>query len=372
MTGVYKITNMVNGKVYIGQAKDIEKRWKAHENTHTNKNSDEYEQVLYRAMRKYGFKNFSFEILMLCEEDLLNLMEIYYIQQYNSYIHFENSNGYNMTLGGDGVKGYVYSKKEKESRSKRMKRGNNNKARKVECGEKIFDCAKDCAEYYNETYGTMLGWLTGTSRTPQKYIDLGLKYITEAKCKKVKSKNRVICDGKVFENVRAFCLEYDLVCGTVRDWLNGRKKMPKEWYDRGLRYENKQMSDYKVQDGKHSKKIVWCENIKFNSIKECEIYYGEKARTLAPFVNGKRPMPKIWYDRGLHLDGKEMKDYEVQKGQKRGTHPHAKKVYCDGIVFDCLRDCSDYYNINYDRMRAWLSGRNPMPQHFIDLGLKYL
>ena len=179
MTGVYKITNMVNGKVYIGQAKDIEKRWKAHENTHTNKNSDEYEQVLYRAMRKYGFKNFSFEILMLCEEDLLNLMEIYYIQQYNSYIHFENSNGYNMTLGGDGVKGYVYSKKEKESRSKRMKRGNNNKARKVECGEKIFDCAKDCAEYYNETYGTMLGWLTGTSRTPQKYIDLGLRYATQ-------------------------------------------------------------------------------------------------------------------------------------------------------------------------------------------------
>ena len=60
MTGIYKITNMVNGKVYIGQAKDIEKRWKEHKREFRYKRKEKI--VLYKAMKKYGFENFDFEI----------------------------------------------------------------------------------------------------------------------------------------------------------------------------------------------------------------------------------------------------------------------------------------------------------------------
>ena len=121
MCGIYKITNMVNGKAYIGQAQNIEKRWNEHIHYTKNKNSPAYTKPLYKAMRKYGVENFSFEILILCEEELLNLMEIYYIEKYNSYIHAENSNGYNLTLGGEGTRGYVFSEEHKKKISENAK-----------------------------------------------------------------------------------------------------------------------------------------------------------------------------------------------------------------------------------------------------------
>ena len=52
--GIYKITNLVNEKVYIGQAQDIEKRWREHKCSSKSNN-----QILYRAIRKYGLENFS-------------------------------------------------------------------------------------------------------------------------------------------------------------------------------------------------------------------------------------------------------------------------------------------------------------------------
>ena len=51
MTGIYKITNKITGDCYIGQSIDIEKRWKEHINSSKNKNSSEYQKILYRAFR---------------------------------------------------------------------------------------------------------------------------------------------------------------------------------------------------------------------------------------------------------------------------------------------------------------------------------
>lgn len=97
MTGVYKITNIQNKKSYIGYAKDIEERWKAHKYRAFHQ-SKEYEKTLYRAFRKYGLENFKFEVLMLCDEDSLAKKEIEFIAKYDTY-----KNGYNETTGGEGV-----------------------------------------------------------------------------------------------------------------------------------------------------------------------------------------------------------------------------------------------------------------------------
>lgn len=59
-TGIYKIQNLINGKIYIGQSKNIEKRWLRHKTTAFNKNDHSYNLPLYRAIRKYGLENFSF------------------------------------------------------------------------------------------------------------------------------------------------------------------------------------------------------------------------------------------------------------------------------------------------------------------------
>lgn len=95
MIGIYKITNMINNKCYIGCSKNIEQRWKQHKRIPKIKTS------LYNAFRKYGINNFKFEIVELCLESELSEKEKYWINYYNSY-----NNGYNETLGGEGVHGY--------------------------------------------------------------------------------------------------------------------------------------------------------------------------------------------------------------------------------------------------------------------------
>lgn len=96
MIGIYKITNKINNKCYIGQSVDINKRWNAH--IHSFNNIDVYNYPLYRAFRKYGIENFSFEIIETCPRDKLNEREKYWIQYYDSCY-----NGYNQTLGGDNA-----------------------------------------------------------------------------------------------------------------------------------------------------------------------------------------------------------------------------------------------------------------------------
>lgn len=102
--GIYKITNLVNGKCYIGQSKNIEARWKGHKREYLK-----HDYPIYLAMRKYGVDNFKFEVIIECDKDDLNFYETEYIYYFRSYIHMENSNGYNCTLGGAGLVGYVPS-----------------------------------------------------------------------------------------------------------------------------------------------------------------------------------------------------------------------------------------------------------------------
>lgn len=95
--GIYKIENLKNGMVYIGQSVNIERRWIAHRCA-ANKNKDNYS--LHSDIRLYGLENFSFEIIELCEKEMLNEREIWWINQYNSY-----KDGYNNTSGGSNVSG---------------------------------------------------------------------------------------------------------------------------------------------------------------------------------------------------------------------------------------------------------------------------
>ena len=80
-----------------------------------------------RAIRKYGWENFEYEVLFTIDNDdkkrvkeKLDFMERYYIKKFDSY-----NNGYNMTLGGEGASGNNYHTKEfKQRLSERMKTNN--------------------------------------------------------------------------------------------------------------------------------------------------------------------------------------------------------------------------------------------------------
>lgn len=97
MVGIYKITNKINNKIYIGQSINISERWRAHRSRPFQVNASQYDSPLYRAIRKYGLGNFTFEVIEECNEEELNLKEQFYIQKYKSY---ETNHGYNLTMGG--------------------------------------------------------------------------------------------------------------------------------------------------------------------------------------------------------------------------------------------------------------------------------
>lgn len=106
---VYKVTNVINKKCYIGWCVDFSER----KSRHLKAAKDGVDTHFYAAIRKYGQENFTWEILFTglssyaeCKE-----LERKMIQQYNAY-----HNGYNSTLGGDG--GNTYSKLSEERKTR--------------------------------------------------------------------------------------------------------------------------------------------------------------------------------------------------------------------------------------------------------------
>lgn len=99
MGHIYCYTNLINNKKYIGQSiNPPEERFKNHKSNYKNPKNSEYNSEIHRAMRKYGYENFKYEVLANCIEDinLLNILEIYYI----SYFDCQTPKGYNIEPGG--------------------------------------------------------------------------------------------------------------------------------------------------------------------------------------------------------------------------------------------------------------------------------
>ena len=91
---IYIIKNTINNKVYIGQTRvSVEQRWKEH-----LRHAQYGEQVINRAMKKYGIDKFYIETLEVCSVDILDYREMYYIDLYDST---NKSKGYNVSIGGN-------------------------------------------------------------------------------------------------------------------------------------------------------------------------------------------------------------------------------------------------------------------------------
>ena len=91
MIGIYKITKKENGKSYIGQSNNIERRFQEH-----CYKGEKARIPLDIAIKKYGKEAFSFEVLEECPQEKLNEREAYWIKYYNTV-----ETGYNCSEGGD-------------------------------------------------------------------------------------------------------------------------------------------------------------------------------------------------------------------------------------------------------------------------------
>lgn len=90
MIGIYKITNLVNGKTYIGQSNNIERRFKEHQ-----QKGESSRIPVDIAIKKYGKDMFSYDIVEECKLEELNEKETYWIKKYHT-----KEDGYNCNDGG--------------------------------------------------------------------------------------------------------------------------------------------------------------------------------------------------------------------------------------------------------------------------------
>ena len=129
---IYKIENLINHKIYIGQTTKERPtdRFSQHRYLARHPEQETSISYLHRAMNKYGVDNFSFEIIEEIEDSSLNEREQYWIREKKSL----TPNGYNMTVGGEGTLGYsrTQSKEEKMKRSKSAKKFYENNPEAIE------------------------------------------------------------------------------------------------------------------------------------------------------------------------------------------------------------------------------------------------
>lgn len=91
MIGIYKITNNINGKIYIGQSNNIQRRFSEHQTK-----GEQSRIPVDIAIQKHGKENFSFEVIEECSIEQLNEKETKWITYFNSV-----ENGYNCSIGGN-------------------------------------------------------------------------------------------------------------------------------------------------------------------------------------------------------------------------------------------------------------------------------
>lgn len=93
--GIYSILNTSNGKIYIGQSRDIEKRWSNHKSA--LRNNHHKSSHLQSAWNKYGEDAFEFNILENCSKEDLNDNEDWWVDYFDAT---NRDKGYNLESGG--------------------------------------------------------------------------------------------------------------------------------------------------------------------------------------------------------------------------------------------------------------------------------
>ena len=208
---IYKWTNKINNKCYIGKTCREQDRKKEH------LRDRRYTSSFHNALDKYGIENFCYQILFEIQEEdikklnqILNEKEQYYIEMYNS---FNKNYGYNLTKGGDGLSGYKLSEEtiKRMSKAKKGTKGTKwtseqrEKIRKKQYGHKpynnkevvqisddgqiirIFESALKAAEYYGK-YDNRSN-ITKACKYNRKSFGYKWKYLSEIEDNQIESKN---------------------------------------------------------------------------------------------------------------------------------------------------------------------------------------
>ena len=181
---IYVITNLINNKMYIGQAKQYKingychgylGRWKSH--LAELKMTDKGCRILNNAMKKYGVENFSVELVLSCKLNEIDWFEQFCI----SYFETLHPNGYNIRSGGKD--GYHCQNSRELMRQKKLGSNNHNfgKPRTAETKQKISFAKKGDKHHF---YGKELSYnhKLNLSKSHKKYdtsLPMYIAYVKE-------------------------------------------------------------------------------------------------------------------------------------------------------------------------------------------------
>ena len=112
---IYKVTNLINKKIYIGQTiQKLNTRILRH--ARDSKKDNNY---FHNAIHKHGIDNFKWEIICECEtKEILTIMETFMIMVHKSHV---SENGYNLTWGGEGRRCFKHSEESRKKMSETRK-----------------------------------------------------------------------------------------------------------------------------------------------------------------------------------------------------------------------------------------------------------
>lgn len=139
---IYKATNIINNKQYIGQTvNSLEYRKRDHISEAMRQNNNNH---FHNAIRKYGKKSFTWEIIHgnIDTIEELNKLEIYYIGYYNTF-----EKGYNMTFGGGGSVGRKVSEETRKKIGDTERGKNNSGATPIIIDDQYFDTRVKAASF---------------------------------------------------------------------------------------------------------------------------------------------------------------------------------------------------------------------------------
>lgn len=214
---IYKITNRVNGKCYIGQAQDPSTRFKNHRANPFCKNEKNRTNIpkLYNAMRKYGLENFEFKILVKVENFELDRLEKAIILRYDSV-----KNGYNITFGGNTPLGIKRSEETKKKISDAKKGKPFNKS-PASIASNMRRIGTHQTQETKDKISAKLSNRLLRQETKDKLSDSKIKYTYH-----LKDPSEII---HITNNITHFSKEFGLIRSSMNKVCNGKQHHHKGW-----------------------------------------------------------------------------------------------------------------------------------------------
>lgn len=231
-----------NGKQYFGITKqEPEKRWIG---GHGYLKGGKSESAMANAIRKYGWENVQHDILFDgLTLDEANWLEQWFIFTYKTNVcRYGTEFGYNSTDGGDGNNGHVMSEDARQKLSK-AKRGKHVKGLVVVCDGVEYQSVKVFAETVGLKRERVKQWLNGNTKMPRYWFDKGLRYrdkTTDIKPQEIPHEREVVFHDRVYRSISELAREMDDDFRNISSYLTGYRKMPKRYADGGLRYAESQ------------------------------------------------------------------------------------------------------------------------------------